>query len=670
MAGKKSKNKSRQEARVEFTQAEVPPVQHAAEKSLNFFDHPWLPVLLLVAAAIATYYGSLSNDFVAFDDDKSIWYNQHLKHPTFKGIFGEQLVGMYVPVTSLFYVIVYQLFGENAKAFHTIGLLVHLINIVLAYRLFLRVQPRAWAAFFIALLFAVHPMLAEPVSWVSALSTLMFSCFYLLTLHIFWTYLEGRGERYYWLALFVFLLAGFSKSAAATLPVALVVLDWWKNGKLTLNTVLSKWPFWLLSLALIVLTFITRTAEGHDIGGSSSAFSMFDRLFMISQTLFFYPFKLLVPLDYSIFYPFVKSGGAFRWDYYLALPALGALVWWVAKNWNKQREIIFGLGMYVAPLFLMLPVVSVGTAEMRNDRYAYLPSLGIFFLLMLLVEKIRLQPVRFGLLAMLAGVFAFQAYRQSQVWHDGTTLFQNCVDKTPDAALCQCNLGYSELLSLKFDASVEHYTKALELDKSYVEAYNGRGQAYLNLRKVPEALEDFNKAIEAGIVTPKLYLNRGKCLAMLGRHADAIPDLSRSLELEPKSDEAYYFRAFCNDKTGKEDQAMSDYTKAIELNPNYVEALVNRGLIYFGRQKFPEAIADDTKALAIAPDVFKPMILVNRANAYLQTAAIKDALADANKALEINANYPRAYQTRSVIYNILGEPEKARADLEKAGPHQ
>lgn len=115
---------------------------------------------------------------------------------------------------------------------------------------------------------------------------------------------------------------------------------------------------------------------------------------------------------------------------------------------------------------------------------------------------------------------------------------------------------------------------------------------------------------------------------------------------------------------------MSDYTKAIELNPNYVEALVNRGLIYFGRQKFPEAIADDTKALAIAPDVFKPMILVNRANAYLQTAAIKDALADANKALEINANYPRAYQTRSVIYNILGEPEKARADLEKAGPHQ
>lgn len=640
-----------------------------SDKAPAFFENAWLPVLLLLASAIAVYYSSLGNDFVAFDDDKSIWYNQHLKHPDFQGIFGEQLVGMYVPITSIFYVIVYQLFGEHARAFHLLGLLVHLVNIVLVYRLFLRLQPRRWAAFFVALFFAVHPMLAEPVSWVSALSTLLFSCFYLVTLHLFWSYLGGRGARFYWLALFTFLLAGFSKSAAATLPVALVLLDWWKNGKLSMNTVLNKWPFWLLSAGLVILTFITRTAEGHDIG-TDAAFSLTDRVFMISQTIFFYPFKLLAPVGYSIFYPFVKSGGAFRWDYYVALPALLLLVWWVLKNRNRQREIIFGLGLYIAPLFLMLPVVSVGTAELRNDRYAYLPSLGIFFLLMLLAGKIRHQMLRYTLLTTLALIFAFQAHRQSQVWRDGTALFQNCVDKTPDAALCQCNLGYSELLSMKFDASVEHYTKALELDKSYVEAYNGRGQAYLNLRKVPEALEDFNKAIAAGIVTPKLFLNRGKCLAMLGRHADAIPDLSRSLELEPKSAEAYYFRAFCKDKTGKEDEAIQDYSKAIELNPGYVEALVNRGLIYFGRKQFAEAIADDTKALETAPDVFRAMILVNRANAYLQMAALEKALADTSKAIEINPNYPRAYQTRAAIYHVLGEPEKARADLEKAGSHQ
>lgn len=641
----------------------------APSDATSFFDHRWWPLLLLLAATALTYMGALGNDFVAFDDDKSIWYNTHLKSPSFKGIFGEQLVGMYVPVTSLVYVLIYQLFGENAPAFHAAGLLVHLLNVALAYKLMTRIQPNTWAAFFIALMFGVHPMLAEPVSWVSALSTLMFSCFYLVTLHLFWSFLEGKGRNYFWLALGTFLLAGFSKSAAATLPVALVVLDWWKNGKLNWQMILSKWPFWLLSLGLVMLTFITRTAEGHQIGGGTSNFNLVDRVFMIAHTVFFYPVKLLIPTGYSILYPFAKSMGAWRADYYLALPALLALFWWVVKNWEKQRPVIFGIGLYLAPLFLMLPVVSVGTAEMRNDRYAYLPSLGVFFLLMLLMEKVRPAILRFGILTAVSAVFAFQTYQQTGVWKDGTTLFKNCVDQTPDAALCQCNLGYSELLALDFESSVKYYTNALELDPTYVEAYNGRGQAYLNLgqKQIPLALSDFTKAIEAGIVTPKLFFNRGKCYAILNRYAEALPDLTRSLELEPKSAETWYFRAFSNEKTNNPAAAMADYSKAIELNPNYVEALVNRGLLFYQQQKFQESIADNSKALGIAAPGIQPMILVNRANAFLQTGKLQEALADADKALSINQNYPRAYQTRAAIYQKLGQPEKAAADLSRAG---
>ncbi len=637
-------------------QATPSPAQ-AERNGFAFFDNAWLPVLVLLAATAAVYYGSLGNDFVAFDDDKSIWYNQNLKNPSFKGIFGEQLVGMYVPMTSLLYTFIYQVFGEKAGAFHVAGLLVHLLNVVLAYRLLLRIQHRTWAAFFVALLFGVHPMLAEAVSWVSALSTLMFSCFYLVTLHVFWSYLEGKGNRYYWLALLTFLLAGMSKSAAATLPLMLVALDWWRNGKLSFSTFANKWPFFLLSIALIVLTFLTRSAEGHNVGGMAS-FSPVDRVFMISQTLFFYPVKLLFPFGFSILYPFTKIDGAWRADYYLALPALALLAWWVIKNWDRQREAILGLGMYVLPLCLMLPIVSVGTAEMRNDRYAYLPSLGIFLLLMLLVEKIKWPVVRYGLLSGVAVFFAVQTMRQSMVWKDGTALFKNCVDKTPDAALCQCNLGYSELLATKFEKSIAHYSKALELDKTYVEAYNGRGQAYLNVNKIPEALDDFTKAIEAGIVTPKLFFNRGKCLAILSRFTEALPDLSRSLELEPKAPETWYFRAFANDRSGNPAQAISDYSKAIELNPNYVEALVNRGLLHYNDKNFKESLADYTAALNIAAPGLKPMILTNRANSYYSTGAFKEALADVDQALALDPNYERAKQSRAVIGGrVLGGGE-------------
>ncbi len=619
-----------------------------AGSGLSFFDHAWLPIVALLAATAAVYYGSLGNDFVAFDDDKSIWYNQNLKNPSFKGIFGEQLVGMYVPMTSLLYTFIYQVFGEKAGAFHVAGLLVHLLNVVLAYKLVLRIQHRTWAAFFVALMFGVHPMLAEAVSWVSALSTLMFSCFYLVTLHVFWSFLEGKGSKYYWLALLTFLMAGMSKSAAATLPLMLVALDWWRNGKLNFHTFLSKWPFFLISAGLIVLTFLTRSAEGHDIGGMAS-FTAVDRVFMVSQTLFFYPVKLLLPFDYSILYPFSKLDGAWRADYYLAVPALLVLAWWIIKNWHRQRETILGIGMYVLPLCLMLPIVSVGTAEMRNDRYAYLPSLGIFLLLMLLVEKIKWPMVRYGLLSAIAVLFAVQTMKQSMVWKNGTALFKNCVDKTPDAALCQCNLGYSELLATKFEKSIDHYSKALELDKTYVEAYNGRGQAYLNVNKIPEALGDFTKAIEAGIVTPKLYFNRGKCLAMLSRFSEALPDLSRSLELEPKAPETWYFRAFANDRSGNPAQAISDYGKAIELNPNYVEALVNRGLLHYNDKNFKASLADYSAALNIAAPGIKPMILTNRANSYYSTGAFKEALADVNQALALDPKYERAIQSRAAI---------------------
>ena len=635
----------------------------AATKSSGFFTHPLFPVAVLLAAVAAVYWGSLQNDFVAFDDDKSIWYNPHLKNPTFSGIFGEQLVGMYVPVTSLMYVLVYQFFGEKASYFHVFGLLVHLANVLLVFRFFLRVQPRAWAAFFIALLFGVHPMLVEPVSWVSALSTLLFSCFYLVTLHLFWSYLEEKGRKFFWIALATFILAGLSKSAAATLPVTLVVLDWWKNGHLNGKVIFSRWPFWFVSAGLVVLTFITRTAEGHDIGGSTNTFSLVDRLFMISQTVFFYPFKLLVPSGYSIFYPFVKENGVWRADYYLALPALGLLAWWVVKNWNKHRDIIFGIGMYLAPLFLMLPVVSVGTAEMRNDRYAYLPCLGVFFLLTLLLDKLRSDAGKYAVMGALAAFFAWNTTAQTSVWKDGTALFGNCVDKTPEAALCQCNLGYSELIALSFGKSVEHYSNALELDPSYVEAYNGRGQAYMNLKKIPEAISDFTKAIDAGIVTPKLFGNRGKCYALLSRFEEAIPDLSKSLELEPKSAEIWYFRAFSSEKTGNLTEALNDYTKAVELNPDYVEALVNRGLLHYKDNKYDLAIKDNTRALSIAAAGIKPMILVTRANAYMQSGQLNEALADLNEAVAIDPNYKRAYQSRAAVYQKLGQNAKAAEDL-------
>ena len=260
----------------------------------------------------------------------------------------------------------------------------------------------------------------------------------------------------------------------------------------------------------------------------------------------------------------------------------------------------------------------------------------------------------------LAAVFGFLAFRQTAVWKDGVALFANCTDKTPESSLCQCNLAYNQLISLDFQNAVYHYSEALKYDPTTIEAYNGRGQAYFQLRQVPQALDDFSKAIAAGIVTPKLFLNRGKCLVMLNRAQEAVPDLTRSLELEPRSPEAYYFRAVAQEKTGNPTAATDDYGKALDLNPNYVEALVNRGLLLFNAGKLDGAIADYSAALRIAAPNVQPMILNNRANAYLQTGKLNEALEDAGQAVRVNPKYARGYQTRAAVYTRLGQADKAR----------
>ena len=631
----------------------------------SFFDHPWWPALALAAVAVLVWSVSVQNDFVFFDDDQAILYNAALRQPSLTKFFSGQNLGMYAPLTWLAYWLGSAFSGQDAWGYHLLGVVLHAVNSALVFSLLRQLTGRNWAAFAAALFFAVHPVQAEAVCWAAALSTVLFSTFYLVSAlaYLRWT----RSDSGFWLALSVaiFLLSSLSKSAAVTLPLLLVAFDYYRFGKPARKHWLAKLPFLAISLAFGFKTFLTRAQEGHDIQAASGAYSTLDRFWMISQTILFYPVKLLLPIGYSLDYPFLKSAGVWPWTYYAAPFALLGLVFLVWKKFRTQRDVLLGLALFLLPLSIMLPHSTVGSFELRSDRYVYLSCAGLFFIVAIALQNLSTANLRNGVLAILAVVLGVLAFRQASVWRDGVQLFENCVAQTPESSLCHCNLGYNDLLHLDNQGAVQHYSAALKYDTNTVEAYNGRGQAYFGLRKIPEALADFDAAIRSGIVTPKLFLNRGKCLVILSRPAEALPALSRSLELEPRAPEAYYFRAVAYEKTGSPDQALADYSQAIQLNPNYVEALVNRGMLQYTAQHYAEAIADNTAALNIAAATVQPMILCNRANAYLLSGQPEPALADVNQALRINANDVRAYQTRAAIYQALGQATAAQADLQK-----
>lgn len=631
----------------------------------GFFEKNSTLLLILASATFVVYYASLSNGFMVFDDDRAIRYNDLIKHPTLKGLFGSQNLGMYAPVTWLGYTLVYQLFGENASAFHAFSLLLHIGCVAALFTLLNLIQPRKEVSFFTALLFALHPMQVEATSWIAGQSTLSFSLFYLLSIIAYIKWQDNPKGTWYGLALFAFLCSALAKSAAVTLPIMLLAFDWYRNGKVTLQNVLNKVPFLIISLVLGLYTLSTREAEGHNLVVTSSAYSVLDRFLMVVNTLLFYPWKLLAPVQLSVFYPFTKVNGHWSPEYFVSPFILAGLVWLIWKYTAKAKEIGLAALWYFLPLVIMLPYVSVGTFEMRSDRYIYISSAGFFFLLVWLAQKMPVV-VRRVLLTAIAVILGFLTFEHTKVWKNEVACFQNCVDLYPDAPLCNCNLAYGELLNNKYEESIKYYTQTLKLDTTYVESYNGRGQAYFMLKKFPEAFADFDKAIKSGIVTPKLFLNRGKCLVILSRTNEAIPDLVKSIELEPKNPETWYYKATAESKNGDVDGALKDYSKAIELNPDYIEALVNRGAIYSSRKQYDEAVANFSKALdhKLVP-IAAAMALNNRALAYLELGQTEKALADANNSIAQVSNNKKAYEIRYKIYMGMGQTAKAQADLAK-----
>lgn len=644
---------------------EQPTSTNAEDKLQWFWSHPWLPAIAVAAAGILAYFAGVTNGFVFFDDDKAILYNETLQNPSLSRFFSGQNLGMYAPFTWIAYWLGYLISEKEAWGYHLLGLLIHGINAALVFFAVRKITGHGWLPVFTALLFAVHPVQAEAVSWAAALSTVLFSGFYLASLLVYLNWRDHPVSKPFLLLLSVLLFAmsSLSKSAAVTLPLLLIALDYFKQEKLIGKLWLSKIPYFLISFAAGYYTFVTRAAEGHDIEAASATFTIFDRFLMVCQTILFYPIKLLVPFGFSIAYPFVKISGSWDWMYYAApiiLIGLAGLVLW---RFRRDREVLLGLALYLLPLAVMLPFRTVGSFELRSDRYVYLSSIGIFLLIGLLIE--RAQPaMRAGATAVLGVLLGFLAWQQTQVWQNGISLFENCVDKTPESSLCQCNLAYSELLKLDFQGAIEHYSQALRYDSNTIEAFNGRGQAYMQVKMIPEALSDFNNAIRSGLSTPKLFLNRGKCLVMLNRPSEAIPDLSKSLELEPNAAEAWFFRASAKEKTSDVAGAASDYTEALKRKPDYIEALVNRGLLHMRAGKLSEAIADYSQAIQVNPNI--PMVWNNRAYAYLQKGNIALALNDANQALTVDPNYLRAYQTRAAIYQAMGNQAQAMADLQKA----
>jgi tetratricopeptide (TPR) repeat protein len=208
------------------------------------------------------------------------------------------------------------------------------------------------------------------------------------------------------------------------------------------------------------------------------------------------------------------------------------------------------------------------------------------------------------------------------------------------------------------------FTKAIELNPAYAEAYADRGNAYNSLGQPQKGLADCVKAIELNPQFAVAYNNRGVAYERLRQAGNAIADYTKAIELNPKYATACFNRGNLYGGLGKPREALVDLTKAIELDPNYAKAYGSRGNAYDTIGQRGKAIADYTKAIELSPN--GPEAYFNRGLTYGSMGNTDEAVSDYSKAIELNPRHAKAYANRGLVYAKLGRMEDAERDLRKA----
>jgi tetratricopeptide (TPR) repeat protein len=556
-----------------------------------------LPVLVPLAV-LAAFWPTLGADFVNWDDDANF-----LNNPHFRGLGWRNLRWMlttfhmsnYQPLSWLFTCLEYSLWGMHPLGYHATSLALHALNAVLFYLVTVRLLRLAApqsdgakssiAAAFAALFFALHPLRVEPVAWLSGQHDLLASAFYLLAVLCHLRACSDEARRRRWLSgcVALFAAAMLSKVNGITLPIALLLLDFYPLRRLPADPGqwLAKqhrriWSEKLPLLAVALAAGLVNLVARHD----TAVLQPLSLGFRIQQAFYglaFYLGKTLVPVRLMPFYPVPLD---LRLSPATVAASAGLVLVLSAVLLYQRRVSPGGLvtwAYYLVTLLPVLGVVSFGT-QLAADRYTYLPCLGWAVLggAAVLAGLRRLETrgrrlLAAGLIAVLC-LLGGLSWRQSRLWHDSETLFRYVLAQRQDIPEVHNDLGFVLVKQRRTDEGMAEYRKALAIKPDFTRAMNNLGLALIGQGRYAEAIEQYRKALAVEPDYAFGHNNLGLALMYLGQPALALTHFQKAVDLAPEYVLAYANLGGALLMLGRADEAIAQYRKALELRPDYAAA--------------------------------------------------------------------------------------------------
>jgi tetratricopeptide (TPR) repeat protein len=564
--------------------------------------------VLLVLVALLAYSPALDGGFI-WDD------NAHVTPTALRDARGlariwtdPSVTQQYYPLTHSTFWLQSHLWGERPVGYHVVNVLLHALSALLVWILLRRLHVRG--ALLAAAIFLLHPVHVESVAWVSelknSLSGVLYLCAALAWLKFDTPGAERSGPRQagWWVVSFVlFLCALLAKTVTATLPAALLVVMWWKRGKLSLKRdVAPLIPFFTLGLAM---GLTTAWIEQHVIGaqGPDYAFSLIERVLIAGRVFWFYIWKLFWPAKLIFIYPRWTIEPTAGWQYLFPIAALAV----VAAAWALRHRIgrgpVAGLLFYGGTLFPVLGFFNVYPFKFSfvADHFQYLASLGILTMVAWAIASgfdragAWAKPLTFAACTLLLVVLGGMSFRQARHYKDAETLWLDTTARNPTSFMAFNNLGYEYNRRGRLDEAEKAYQKAIDLKPDFAQGYFNLASLYGKSGRAQRAVETYRKAIELRPGYSEAYYNLGIELGGLGRNAEAIRAFEASIEARPDFAEAHYNLGVALARTGRLEQAARAMSSALVIRPDYPQAQLKLGAVYreLGRR-------DDALALARA----------------------------------------------------------------------
>jgi len=517
--------------------------------------------IFLAAITFAVFGQTVRFGFVNYDDQASVYDNPVVTAGlTLRGLawaFSHYNLANWIPLATVSHMLDCQFYGLDAGGHHLTNVLLHAASAIVLFLMLRAMTGVLWPSAFVAAVFAIHPLHVESVAWVTERKDVLSGLLFMLTLlaYLHYTRRPSSLRRYLTVAI-LFALGLMSKPMLVTVPLILLLLDYWplnrftmprgsqmeplrrlKNTPLPARLVIEKIPLLALVTACGIVTMIAQNGAIQPM----DTYPLSGRAANALVSYVIYGYQTFCPMNLAVLYPYPANGFSLLMATaaFIALTGI-SLVFFLCRQ--KRPYLWVGWLWYLLMLLPVIGLVQTGH-QARADRYTYLPQIGLCLLLTWWVVDMKAWTRRSrvalaGGAVLIVGALAVVAAIQTTCWRDSESLWTHALECTRNNSIAENHLGLVLAQRGQVEQAIPYFQRAVEIDPHYADAYNNLGTVYIFGGQTAQALLSFQKAAELEPNIASIQINLGLSLVKTGQLDASISHFQKAVSLDPDNTEA------------------------------------------------------------------------------------------------------------------------------------